>query len=97
MPRKIIDVPRKASHSSSAIVVNHRQVHMVLLALANPKKAEFVAGFFKTGKGQYAEGDRFLGISVPAIRQLARQFRKLDLKDCERLLQSRYNDEQLLA
>jgi hypothetical protein len=37
-----------------------------LLALANPNKAAFLAGFFKTRKGQYAEGDRFLGIMVPA-------------------------------
>lgn len=77
--------------------MNHRQAHAALLALANPNKAEFLAGFFKTGKGQYAEGDRFLGITVPAIRQLARQFRQLGLLDCERLLRSAYNDERLLA
>jgi 3-methyladenine DNA glycosylase AlkD len=79
------------------MTVNYQQVHMALLALANPSKAAFLAGFFKTGKGQYAEGDRFLGISVPAIRQLARQFRQLDLKSCECLLQSPYNEERLLA
>ena len=97
MPDKIIDVPGKAGSSSGAIALNYRQVHMALLAVANPKKSAFLAGFFKTGKGQYAEGDRFLGISVPAIRQAASQFRQLDLKDCERLLQSPYNDERLLA
>lgn len=77
--------------------MDYRQAHAALLALANPKKAEFLAGFFKTGKSQYAEGDRFLGITVPALRQLARQFRQLGLTDCERLLQSAYNDERLLA
>ncbi len=77
--------------------MDHRQAHAALLALANQNKAEFLAGFFKTGKGQYAEGDRFLGITVPAIRQLARQYQQLGLKDCERLLQSAYNDERLLA
>lgn len=77
--------------------MDHRQAHAALLALANPNKAEFLAGFFKTGKSQYAEGDRFLGITVPAIRQIARQFRQLGLTDCERLLQSAYNDERLLA
>jgi hypothetical protein len=92
MPRKTIKAPGKVGHSSSAMAVNHRQVHMALLTLANPNKAAFLAGFFKTGKGQYAEGDRFLGISVPAIRHLARQFRHLDLKGCDRLLQSPYND-----
>ncbi|MGH7442274.1 MAG: DNA alkylation repair protein, partial [bacterium] len=44
-----------------------------------------------------AEGDRFLGITVPAIRQRAWQFRQLGLTDCERLLQSADNDERLLA
>jgi 3-methyladenine DNA glycosylase AlkD len=77
--------------------VNRRQAHAALLALANPKKAGFLAGFFKTGKGQYAEGDCFLGITVPAIRRLSRQFRQLGLADCERLLQSAYNEERLLA
>lgn len=77
--------------------MNHRQCHTALLALANPNKAEFLAGFFKTAKGQYAEGDRFLGITVPVIRQLSRQYRKLGLSDCERLLQSAYTDERLLA
>ena len=97
MPRKTIKAPGKVGRSSGTIVVNYRQVHMALLALANPRKAAFLAGFFKTGKGQYAEGDRFLGISVPAIRHLTRQFRHLDLKGCERLLQSPYNDGRLLA
>ena len=78
-------------------VVSYRQAHVALLALKDPKKAAFQAGFFKTRKGQYAEGDRFLGIMVPAIRELARQFRQLSLTDCERLLESPFNDERLLA
>jgi len=97
MPRKIIKTPGQVGHSSGESAVNHRQPHAALLALANPKKAEFLAGFFKTRKGQYAEGDRFLGITVPAIRQLSRQFRQLVLTDCELLLQSAYNDERLLS
>lgn len=97
MPPKIVKVPGKAGRSSGAMAVNCRQVHVALLALANPSRAAFLAGFFKTGKGQYAEGDCFLGISVPAIRQLARQFRQLDLKGSESLLQSPYNEERLLA
>jgi hypothetical protein len=43
------------------------------MALQDPDKATFAARFFKTGKGQYGEGDRFLGITVPAVRLLARQ------------------------
>jgi hypothetical protein len=82
---------------SNATTVNRRQAHAALLALANPSKAAFLAGFFKTGKGQYAEGDRFLGIMVPAVRQLAGRFCHLGLADCERLLRSRYNEERLLS
>jgi 3-methyladenine DNA glycosylase AlkD len=77
--------------------VNRGQAHAALLALANPNKAALLAGFFKTGKGQYAEGDRFLGIMVPAVRLLAGRFRHLGLTDCAHLLQSRYNEERLLS
>ena len=97
MPRKTIKLPKQVGHSTVEPAVNYRQAHAALLALANPNKAEFLAGFFKTGKGQYAEGDRFLGITVPAIRQLSRQLGQLGLTDCERLLQSAYNDERLLS
>ena len=55
-------------------VADYQQAEAALLALADPTKAEFLAGFFKTGRGHYGEGDRFLGITVPAIRRLARQF-----------------------
>jgi len=86
-----------SGHPSVKTRVDARQVHAAAMALANPEKAAFLTGFFKTGKGQYAEGDRFLGISVPLLRKLARQFRQLALADCEELLQSRYNDERLLS
>jgi 3-methyladenine DNA glycosylase AlkD len=82
---------------SSEIKVSHRQARAALLALANPDKARLLAGFFKTGRGQYAAGDRFLGVVVPSIRRLARQFRPLGWPDCERLLQSPHNEARLLA
>jgi hypothetical protein len=89
--------PARAGRPSGDTAVNYGQAHAALLALANPKKAAFLAGFFKTGKGQYAEGDRFLGLVVPSVRRLARQFQHLGLADCERLLHSRYNEERLLS
>ncbi len=73
------------------------QARDALMALADPAKAKFLAGFFKTGKGQYGEGDRFLGINVPSIRKVAKFFHNLPLPDCEELLQSEYNDARLLA
>lgn len=68
-----------------------------LHALANQNKAIFLQRFFKTGKGQYAEGDRFLGVMVPDVRRLVRQFSELRLSEIERLLCSSYNEERLLA
>lgn len=65
--------------------------------LANPEQAEFLQRFFKTGPGEYAEGDRFLGIRVPQLRQLARSCRGLFIDHIAELLQSPWHEERLLA
>jgi 3-methyladenine DNA glycosylase AlkD len=57
-----------------------------LRARANPAKAKILAGFFKTGKGQYGEGDTFLGITVPEQRRVALQFKLMPLKEVGTLL-----------
>jgi 3-methyladenine DNA glycosylase AlkD len=53
--------------------------------------------FFKTGKGEYGEGDRFLGIRVPAIRKCVREYRATTLEDTLDLLKSPYHEARLLA
>lgn len=53
--------------------------------------------FFKTGKGQYAEHDRFAGISVPKLRKVAQEFKDLSLDELAELLSSPVNEERLLA
>ncbi len=65
--------------------------------LANPEKARFLQKFFKTGKGEYAEGDVFLGITVPELRRLARRFRGLSLDDARELFGSPYHEARLTA
>src|SRR3990167_3226151 len=68
-----------------------------LLKLANPEKANILQRFFKTGKGEYAEGDVFLGISVPEQRKIAMRFKILDLSDIQKLLESKIHEERLVA
>ena len=68
-----------------------------LRALGNPVIAEQTQRFFKTGEGEYGEGDKFLGIRVPVLRKHAKQFRELPLKETESLLHSRFHEERLCA
>lgn len=66
-------------------------------ALASPERARINRWFFKTGPGEYGEGDRFIGLTVPVVRGLARAHRDLPLKDVETLLHSPIHEERLLA
>lgn len=70
-----------------------KQLH----SLANPLDAKQQARFFKTGPGEYGEGDRFVGIRVPVLRQLAKQYSDLSLEDTLQLLQSPIHEQRLLA
>jgi 3-methyladenine DNA glycosylase AlkD len=65
--------------------------------LARPERAERNKSFFKLGRGEYGEGDRFLGVSLPQLRTLAREYRDMPLKYVATLLQSRWHEERLLA
>lgn len=72
-------------------------VRKALRDAGNPEDAVFLQRFFKTGPGQYGEGDHFLGIRVPATRTLARQFRDLPLADVEELLHDKWHEARSLA
>ncbi|MBI5051633.1 DNA alkylation repair protein [Candidatus Micrarchaeota archaeon] len=65
--------------------------------LANPEKAKILQGFFKTGKGEYGEGDIFLGITVPQTRKIAKANSNLDLDEVEKLLKSKIHEQRLCA
>lgn len=68
-----------------------------LRATADRQVAEQLQRFFKTGAGEYGEGDRFLGVRVPRLRRLARAYRRLSLDACTELLRSPWHEERLLA
>jgi 3-methyladenine DNA glycosylase AlkD len=77
--------------------MNVKQLRESLRRLGNPAIAEHSQRFFKTGKGEYGEGDRFLGIRVPVLRQYARQYLDLPVKQRLQLLHSSYHEERLCA
>jgi 3-methyladenine DNA glycosylase AlkD len=55
------------------------------------------AKFFKTGKGEYGEGDKFLGIRVPTLRKIAKEHTNIDLSEVTQLLASPFHESRLLA
>jgi 3-methyladenine DNA glycosylase AlkD len=72
-------------------------VRKALRAEANPVRAQQVARFFKTGPGEYGEGDIFIGVTVPAVRRICRHFHELPLEEGDKLLTSRIHEERLAA
>jgi 3-methyladenine DNA glycosylase AlkD len=61
------------------------------------RQAAILQRFFKTGAGEYGEGDRFRGIRVPVLRRLARKYRHLSPAAAGRLLHSSFHEDRLLA
>jgi len=68
-----------------------------LQKLADKNTAEVLQRFFKTGAGEYGEGDVFIGIKVPPLRKLAAEFQDTPLKSVRRLLKSDIHEERTLA
>jgi 3-methyladenine DNA glycosylase AlkD len=68
-----------------------------LQRLADPEKAAILQRFFKTGPGQYGEGDTFIGVMVPQSRQVAKRFNDLALEEIRDLLYSDVHEERLVA
>jgi len=73
------------------------QLKADLKSLANPEKAKILSGFFKAGKGQYGEGDVFLGIMVPQQRLIAKKYSSLTLKDIKTLLSNKIHEYRMVA
>jgi len=73
------------------------EISVRLRQLGDPEKARFLQRFFKTGPGEYAEGDRFIGLKVPQVRLLLREYRTLTPTDVLPLLASPIHEERLFA
>ncbi|MDF1838341.1 MAG: DNA alkylation repair protein [Planctomycetota bacterium] len=77
--------------------MSFREAKAALRAHANAKHAEHHQRFFKTGPGEYGEGDIFLGLRVPQVRAVAKRFKALSLKDLDKFLASPIHEDRLFA
>jgi 3-methyladenine DNA glycosylase AlkD len=84
-------IPFFMSHPSVS-----KSIEIELMQLANPERAQFVSRFFKTQKGEYGEGDRFLGINVPITRSIVKRYQNTaTIEDAETLLNSKWHECRL--
>ena len=68
-----------------------------LKSLSNPEIAEHSQRYFKTAKGEYGFGDKFLGIRVPIVRQVVKKYKTTSLSNAEKLLKSEFHEIRLFA
>jgi len=74
-----------------------KNIQIELEATASPQKKELLPYFFKTGKGQYGEGDKFIGVVVPDIRKIAKANNTISITEVEILLNSDYHECRMCA
>lgn len=77
--------------------MDSQSITLELQKLSNTEKAAFFPNFFKTGPGQYGEGDKFIGVTVPAQRTVAKKYSNLELSEVAKLLNSQIHEHRLTA
>jgi 3-methyladenine DNA glycosylase AlkD len=73
------------------------QIYNALVARSDEEKKIVLPRFFKTGKGQYGEGDKFLGVTVPNIREVAKEFNDINFDIIEELIHSPWHEMRMCA
>lgn len=86
-----------ASNPAGAADASAEAVQAALAEHASPERAAGSARFFKTGPGQYGEGDRFIGVTVPATRAVVARFATVSPREVRRLLASDVHEHRLAA
>jgi len=74
-----------------------KNIQKRLKQLASRETAKILQKFFKTGPGEYGEGDIFIGVKVPDLRKLAKEFQDITISEVRALLASSIHEERLLA
>jgi 3-methyladenine DNA glycosylase AlkD len=77
--------------------MTRKEIEKTLRQLGNPEVAAFQAGYFKTGPGEYADGDIFVGVKVPGVRKLAQVHKAQPVQVVESWLASAIHEVRLLA
>lgn len=75
----------------------NKNIQTELKRLGNKEYAARLGKYFKTGKGEYGEGDRFLGIQVPALRRIVKKYRNISIGEASELLKSQFHEERLFS
>ncbi len=79
------------------VIANAANAKKALAALAVPRRAVDLERFFKTGPGEYGEGDVFIGVTVPQSRSVAKQFLAMPIDELQKLAKSRIHQERFVA
>ena len=98
--RYLVKNPEGYCHLSAALMKFAKDYSMIikeLRSLSEDEQKIVLPRFFKTGKGEYGEGDRFLGVTVPNTRKVARMFKDVSLEVLEALLESEWHECRMCA
>ncbi|MFM6977719.1 MAG: DNA alkylation repair protein, partial [Micrococcales bacterium] len=79
------------------VIANAANAKKALAALAVPKHASDLERFFKTGPGEYGEGDVFIGVTVPQSRSVAKKFLHMPIDELQKLAKSKIHQERFVA